>query len=73
MGGWAARQRLPPEELATRRQAEAAECSVNDQIVNDPDAAAEVLQKMQSKEVPSADFRRGSVQGPRHYVRSTGA
>ncbi|MDP9910214.1 NitT/TauT family transport system substrate-binding protein [Variovorax boronicumulans] len=57
MGGWAARNDYYEKNKATLRKLVAAWVPVNDHIVNNPDAAAEALQKTQYKEVPLAEFK----------------
>ena len=57
MGGWAARNDYYEKNKATLRKLVAAWVPVNDHMVNNPDAAAEALQKAQYKEVPLAEFK----------------
>ena len=57
MGGWAARNDYYEKNKPALRQLIAGWVEVNDQIVANPDAVAEQLQKTQYKEVPLAEFK----------------
>ena len=57
MGGWAARNDYYEKNKAVLKRLIAAWVPVNDHIINNPDAAAEALQKANYKEVPVADFK----------------
>ncbi|WPH23449.1 ABC transporter substrate-binding protein [Variovorax paradoxus] len=57
MGGWAARNDYYDKNRAVITRLIAAWAEVNDVVTGKPDAAAEMLQKTQYKEVPLADFK----------------
>jgi NitT/TauT family transport system substrate-binding protein len=57
MGGWAARNDYYDKNRAVIAKLIAAWAEVNDVVTGKPDAAAEMLQKTQYKEVPLADFK----------------
>lgn len=57
MGGWAARNDYYDKNRAVVARLIAAWAEVNDVVTGKPDAAAEMLQKTQYKEVPLADFK----------------
>jgi NitT/TauT family transport system substrate-binding protein len=57
MGGWAARNDYYDKNRAVITKLIAAWAEVNDVVTGKPDAAAEMLQKAQYKEVPLADFK----------------
>ncbi|WPH17973.1 ABC transporter substrate-binding protein [Variovorax paradoxus] len=57
MGGWAARNDYYDKNRAVITKLIAAWAEVNDVVTGKPDAAAEMLQKTQYKEVPLADFK----------------
>ena len=57
MGGWAARNDYYDKNRAVIARRIAAWAEVNDVVTGKPDAAAEMLQKTQYKEVPLADFK----------------
>ena len=57
MGGWAARNDYYDKNRAVIARLVAAWSEVNEQITGKPDASAEMLQKVQYKEVPLADFK----------------
>ena len=57
MGGWAARNDYYDKNRAVIARLIAAWAEVNDVVTGKPDAAAEMLQKTQYKEVPLADFK----------------
>jgi NitT/TauT family transport system substrate-binding protein len=57
MGGWAARNDYYDKNRAVITRLIAAWAEVNDVVTGKPDAAAEMLQKNQYKEVPLADFK----------------
>ena len=57
MGGWAARNDYYEKNQPVIRNLIAAWAEVNDVVTGKPDAAAEILQKTQYKEVPLPDFK----------------
>lgn len=57
VGGWAARNDYYEKNRAVLQKIIAGWLPVNEHIMNNPDAAADALQKAQYKEVPPADFR----------------
>jgi len=57
MGGWAARNDYYEKNRAVVAKLIAAWAEVNEVVTGKPDAAAEMLQKTQYKEVPLADFK----------------
>ena len=57
MGGWAARNDYYDKNRAVVARLIAAWAEVNEVVTGKPDAAAEMLQKTQYKEVPLADFK----------------
>lgn len=56
-GGWAARNDYYEKNKAVLSKIIAGWLPANEHIINNPDAAAETLQKTQYKEVPLAEFR----------------
>jgi len=57
MGGWAARNDYYDKNRPVITKLIAAWAEVNDVVTGKPDAAAEMLQKVQYKDVPLADFK----------------
>ena len=57
MGGWAARNDFYDKNKPALASLVAGWAEANDAIVANPDAAAEMLQKAQYKDVPLADFK----------------
>ncbi|MBU1359874.1 MAG: ABC transporter substrate-binding protein, partial [Gammaproteobacteria bacterium] len=57
VGGWAARNDYYEKNQAVLSKIIAGWLPVNDHIINNPDAAADSLQKAQYKEIPPAEFR----------------
>ncbi len=57
VGGWAARNDYYEKNSAVLSKLIAGWLPVNEHIMNNPDAAAEALQKAQYKEVPLAEFK----------------